>query len=151
MISNLKAPHAIGKFSHEPAGLARGTQGGYARAMIENTAYRLATPDRWAEIMTDGQFDGDPHDVADGFIHLSAAHQVEGTLVKHYNDHERLVLVEIDLTALGDTVKWEVSRGGEKFPHVFGSIPVSAVRGIRHVLRNEDKDWVLPNDLGDRT
>jgi uncharacterized protein (DUF952 family) len=148
MFDNLKTADAIGKFSHEPVRLAPTGQGGYPGAMTTNIAYRLATPERWADVMTGGRFDGDPHDIADGFIHLSAAHQVEGTLLKHYNDHERLLLVEVDLLALGDTVKWEVSRGGDKFPHVFGPIPVSAVRGLRHVLRNEEGDWVLPNDLG---
>ena len=117
------------------------------KTMTPTKAFRLANPERWAAAMMEGRFTGDPHDVADGFIHLSAAAQVEGTLVKHYNEHERLLLVEIDLEALGDTVKWEVSRGGETFPHVYGEIPASAVRGLRHVRRNEDGDWVLPSDL----
>jgi len=94
-----------------------------------------------------GRFEGDPHDIADGFIHLSAADQVEGTLIKHYDQHERLVLAEVELDKLGDTVKWEVSRGGALFPHVYGEIPMSAVRSVRHILRNEDGEWVLPNDL----
>lgn len=115
--------------------------------MDTNTAYRLATPERWAEVMAAGSFEGDPHDIADGFIHLSAAHQVEGTLIKHYDTHDRLLLVEVDLAELGDTVKWEVSRGGDKFPHIYGSLPVAAVRGVRHVRRNDEGDWVLPADL----
>lgn len=115
--------------------------------MTDTTAYRLATPERWAEVMTAGVFKGDPHDIADGFIHLSAAAQVEGTLIKHYGDHPRLVLAEIDLEALGETVKWEVSRGGALFPHVFGDIPASAVRGVRHILRDENGDWVLPDEI----
>ncbi len=119
--------------------------------MTIKTAFRLATPDRWSQVMAEGRFTGDPHDVADGFIHLSAADQVEGTLIKHYNDHERLLLVEIDLTALGETVKWEKSRGGALFPHVYGEIPASAVRGLRHVRRNEEGDWVLPADLESRS
>jgi len=117
--------------------------------MTTKTAFRLATPDRWSQVMAEGRFTGDPHDVADGFIHLSAADQVEGTLIKHYNDHERLLLVEIDLTALGETVKWEKSRGGALFPHVYGEIPASAVRGLRHVRRNEEGDWILPSEHGE--
>lgn len=115
--------------------------------MTDTIAYRLATPDRWAEVMTAGVFEGDPHDIADGFIHLSAAPQVEGTLLKHYNQHERLVLAEIDLTELGDSVKWEVSRGGELFPHVYGTIPTSAVKGVRLIGRDENGGWIMPNDL----
>jgi beta-hydroxylase len=97
--------------------------------------------------MADGQFTGDPHDIEDGFIHLSAAGQVEGTLIKHYDEHDRLLLVAIDLEALGQSVKWEASRGGAVFPHVYGPIPASAVRGLRHIRRNEEGDWVLPADL----
>ena len=119
--------------------------------MTMKTAYRLATIERWSEVMADGRFTGDPHDVTDGFIHLSAAEQVEGTLIKHYDGHERLLLVEIDLEPLGDAVKWEKSRGGALFPHVYGEIPSSVVRGIRHVRRNEDGDWVLPADLEGRS
>ena len=115
--------------------------------MTRRIAYRLATPERWSEVMAEGRFTGDPHDIADGFIHLSAADQVEGTLVKHYNDHDRLLLVEIDLDALGDSVKWEQSRGGAEFPHVYGEIPASAMRGLRHVRRNEEGDWILPAEL----
>jgi uncharacterized protein (DUF952 family) len=114
--------------------------------MNTDIAYRLATPDRWAEVMTARVFNGEPHDVADGFIHLSAATQIEGTLIKHYDQHDHLVLVEIDLLQLGDTVKWEISRDGEKFPHVYGAIPTSAVRGVRHVLRNSEGEWVLPQE-----
>ena len=65
--------------------------------------------------------------------------------------HVRDLLVEIDLTALGETVKWEKSRGGALFPHVYGEIPASAVRGLRHVRRNEEGDWVLPADLESRS
>ncbi|WP_412545336.1 DUF952 domain-containing protein [Maricaulis sp. MIT060901] len=115
--------------------------------MTDKIAYRLATPERWAEVMAAGVFEGDPHDIADGFIHLSAASQVEGTLLKHYNQHERLVLAEIGLEGLGDTVKWEVSRGGELFPHIYGTIPASAVRGVRLIGRNEEGGWIMPNDL----
>ncbi len=119
--------------------------------MTETTAFRLATPERWGEVMLAGVFKGDPHDIADGFIHLSAADQVEGTLLKHYDQHDRLVLAEIDLSALGETVKWEVSRGGALFPHVYGDIPASAVIAVRHLLRDEEGSWVLPNDVRSQT
>jgi uncharacterized protein (DUF952 family) len=142
----LISTQVIGKQSFYPAGLASIPEGRYLLRMSTDIAYRLAAPDRWAEVMTAGVFNGEPHDVADGFIHLSAATQIEGTLIKHYDQHDHLVLVEIDLLQLGDTVKWEVSRDDEKFPHVYGTIPVSAVRGVRHVLRNADGEWVLPKE-----
>ena len=129
------------------SGLRQTRSGARPAAMTDKIAYRLATPERWAEVMAAGVFEGDPHDIADGFIHLSAAAQVEGTLLKHYNQQERLVLAEIDLEQLGDSVKWEVSRGGELFPHVYGKIPAGAVKGVRLIGRNEEDGWIMPNDL----
>ena len=71
----------------------------------------------WAEI-----------DRRDGFVHLSAAHQVEQTARKHFAGGRDLRLVEIDPAKLdATTLRWEVSRGGEDFPHVYGDVPRSAV------------------------
>ena len=69
-----------------------------------------------------------PIDVADGFIHLSAAHQVRETAAKHFADRDDLVLVQIlPQHLVSDTLKWEVSRGGDRFPHVHGDIPAAAI------------------------
>jgi beta-hydroxylase len=114
--------------------------------MHSKTAFRLATPEAWSQAMAAGVFTGTEHDHRDGFIHLSALGQVEGTLLKYYAENERLVLVEIDLEALGETVKWEESRGGALFPHVYGDIPASAVLGIRLLRREEDGGWTLPTE-----
>ena len=114
--------------------------------MKHDIAYRLSTRERWAEVMMEGQFSGEAIDKESGFIHLSAAHQIEDTLLKHYDGHDRLVLVEINLKALGTTVKWEKSRGGDEFPHVYGVIPATAVNGFRLMRRNEEGAWVLPQE-----
>jgi uncharacterized protein (DUF952 family) len=114
-------------------------------------AFRLAAPEEWAAAMAAGAFTGSEHDVRDGFIHLSAAGQVAGTLTKYYADQERLVLAEIDLDALGETVKWEKSRGGADFPHIYGDIPSAAVKSVRLLARNEAGEWMLPHEaLGDQ-
>lgn len=93
------------------------------------TAYKVLTAEQWAQFKADGVFHGAPVDLADGYIHLSAAGQLQGTLDKHFADQDGLVIAEVNLAALGDTVKWEVSRGGALFPHIYGSLPMSAIIG----------------------
>lgn len=93
------------------------------------TAYKVLTAEQWAQFKADGVFHGAPVDLADGYIHLSAAGQLQGTLDKHFADRDGLVIAEVNLAALGDTVKWEVSRGGALFPHIYGSLPMSAIIG----------------------
>lgn len=92
------------------------------------TAFKIVTADQWDSWKTAGIFTGAPVDLADGFIHLSAADQVAETAAKHFAGQEGLILAEIDLATLGDAVKWEPSRGGALFPHVYAAIPLSAVR-----------------------
>ena len=90
-------------------------------------AYKILTAGQWAGWQDRGVFTGAPIDIEDGYIHLSAADQVAGTAEKYFSGLRELVLVEVDLTMLGDDVRWEPSRGGQLFPHVYGTIPLDAV------------------------
>ena len=94
---------------------------------MPTTAFKIFTADQWVQFVADGVFHGAPIDIADGYIHLSTADQVQGTLDKHFAGQAGLVIAEIDLSALTDTVKWEVSRGGALFPHVYGVLNMPAV------------------------
>mgnify|MGYP003391720112 FL=1 len=96
-------------------------------------AYKILTADQWAQFQTEGVFLGAPVDLADGYIHLSAADQLQGTLDKHFAGQSGLVIAEVDLAALGETVKWEVSRGQALFPHIYGPLPMAAVLGVREL------------------
>ena len=98
-----------------------------------STAYKIFTADQWAQFQTDEVFYGAPVDLADGYIHLSAADQLQGTLDKHFAEQVGLVIAEVDLASLGTTVKWEASRGNAWFPHIYGMLPMSAVLGSREV------------------
>ncbi|MBL0924949.1 MAG: DUF952 domain-containing protein [Sphingomonadaceae bacterium] len=100
------------------------------QALHPTTAYKILTASQWAQFQTDGVFLGAPVDVADGYIHLSTADQLRETLDKHFSGQIALVIAEVDLAALADSVKWEVSRGGALFPHIYGSLPMSAILGI---------------------
>jgi len=92
-----------------------------------NIAYKILTAEQWAGWQASGVFTGAPVDVADGYIHLSTEDQLQGTLDKHFAGQRDLTIATIDLAQLGDSVRWEVSRGGALFPHVYGSIPLATV------------------------
>jgi len=95
--------------------------------MSAATAFKILTAQQWAEFERDRVFHGAPIDVADGYIHLSAAEQVEGTLDKHFAGQTGLHIAEVDLTLLGDAIRWEEARGGMLFPHLYGELPIDAV------------------------
>lgn len=115
--------------------LARAPSFRHGRGMTETahptTAYKILTAEQWAQFQDEGIFQGAPVDLADGYIHLSATEQLQGTLDKHFAGQTGLVIAEVDLAALGDVVKWEVSRGGALFPHIYGILPMTAVLGTR--------------------
>ena len=97
------------------------------------TAFKILTADQWAQFEAEGVFHGAPVDLADGYIHLSASDQLQGTLDKHFAGQAGLVIAEVDLTALGQAIRWEVSRGGALFPHCYAPLPLSAVLRVeRH-------------------
>ncbi|TVV72598.1 DUF952 domain-containing protein [Sphingomonas solaris] len=99
--------------------------------MTAAIAYKILTADQWAAFTAAGTFAGAPVDLADGYIHLSAEDQVAGTLAKHFAGQAGLVLATINLAMLGDAVRWEVSRGGALFPHVYAPLPLAAVTETR--------------------
>ena len=88
--------------------------------MPASTAYKVLTADQLAVLEHAGSFAGAPVDLADGYIHLSTAEQLAGTLDKHFAGQRDLQIVAVDLEALGEAVKWEESRGGALFPHIYG-------------------------------
>ncbi len=98
---------------------------------MTDTAFKILTADQWATFEAAGVFAGAPVDLADGYIHLSAAAQLDETLAKHFAGQSGLVIAEIDLVLLGDAVRWEVSRGGALFPHVYGALPRASVLSVR--------------------
>ena len=90
-------------------------------------AYKILTADQWTQFQSEGMFTGAPVDLTDGYVHMSTAEQLSETLAKHFAGQSGLVIATIDLTQLGDALKWEVSRGGALFPHYYGVLPMAAV------------------------
>jgi uncharacterized protein (DUF952 family) len=92
--------------------------------------YKICTRAEWSAAEAAGVFTGSAVDRADGFIHLSSREQVEDTARRHFAGQADLVLVEIDGDLLGPAVRWEPSRGGALFPHLYGALPVGAATSV---------------------
>jgi uncharacterized protein (DUF952 family) len=92
------------------------------------TIYKICERPAWQEAEQAGQYRGSDLDRRDGFIHFSTAEQVGETAAKHFAGQTDLMLVAVDGDALGTALKWERSRGGALFPHLYGALPVAAVR-----------------------
>jgi uncharacterized protein (DUF952 family) len=95
------------------------------------TVYKICEQDAWRNAAAAGVFRGSDVDVRDGFIHFSTAAQVAETAAKHFGQKRDLVLVAVDGDALGPPLRWERSRGGDLFPHLYAELPIAAVRWAR--------------------
>jgi len=89
--------------------------------------YKLLRPAEWASMKDAGTLAGSPADLRDGFIHFSTAEQVRETAAKHFAGEPELVLAEVDPAKLSQELRWEPSRGGQLFPHLYAPLPASAV------------------------
>lgn len=95
--------------------------------------YKIMPAADWAAAQAGGAYRGSADDARDGFIHFSTRDQVAGTLAKHFAGQTRLVLVEIDPLMLGSALRWEPSRGGQLFPHLYDDLPVTAATSVEPV------------------
>lgn len=93
----------------------------------DTAIYHMCRRDEWQAAQTSGAYGGSSQDIADGFIHFSTARQVVTSAAKHRAGQDGLVLLRVDPDKLGGALKWEESRGGHLFPHLYGDLPVSAV------------------------
>lgn len=110
--------------------------------------FKVLAQSAWEAAEGLGRFEGVGIDVSDGFIHLSAADQVVQTVRVHFAGQSGLVLVAVDPSVLGQTLRWEASRGGDLFPHVYGVIPMDAVIETWPLPIGQDGGHVFPESLG---
>ena len=106
---------------------------------IAGMIYKILRPEEWATLQAQGETSGAPIDVADGYVHFSTATQVKETASKHFADAEGLVLLAYDDAAMHGDLRWEPSRGGALFPHLYGP------------LRHADIVWAKDLPLSDGT
>jgi len=111
--------------------------------VADATAYKILTAAELTELEA-GTFTGAPIDRTDGYIHLSTAAQVTETADRHFAGQDDLAIAAVDLDALGDAVRWEPSRGGALFPHLYGSLTLDAVIAYGPLHRLDDGSVALP-------
>jgi uncharacterized protein (DUF952 family) len=109
--------------------------------------YKICTVAEWREAEREGRYRGSAIDLRDGFIHFSTAEQSAETASKWFTGLPDLVLVAIDAEALGAKLKWEPSRGGALFPHLYGELPLAAVRRVDPLPLDAAGRHVFPANL----
>ncbi|GAA1814464.1 DUF952 domain-containing protein [Luedemannella flava] len=92
--------------------------------------YKLLTAAEWAAAVEAGQFDGSAVDRQDGYVHFSTAEQVVETARRYFTGVTDLTMLAVDPEPLGEALRWEPSRGGDLFPHLYAPLPVSAVTAV---------------------
>ena len=93
---------------------------------MSDSIYKIFRPHEWENFEALGIFTGSVHDERDGFIHLCAQNQVETTLGRHFGDEQHVVLAQFCTKTL-ENLKWEASKSGQEFPHIYGSLDIKAV------------------------
>ena len=106
--------------------------------------YKICESALWREAERAGMLRGAPVDLRDGFIHFSTADQVRETAARHFAGASDLMLVAVDADALGAALKWEISRGGDLFPHLYGTLPLEAVLWAKPLPLGSDRRHVFP-------
>jgi uncharacterized protein (DUF952 family) len=109
--------------------------------------YKICEAAAWREAEAAGHFEGAPVDRADGFIHFSDARTVAETAAKHFASQDGLVLVAVEAERLRPALRWEVSRAGQLFPHLYATLPLEAVRWVKPLPLGADGRHVFPEGL----
>lgn len=111
---------------------------------MPTTIYKICEDALWREAERAGEFRGAGVDARDGFIHFSTAAEVRETAAKHFEGAAGLLLMAVDADTLAGALKWEVSRGGELFPHLYGALPFAAVLWVKPLPLDADRRHVFP-------
>ena len=122
--------------------------------MDDGLIYHMCTRAEWERGRLVGRYAGSTQDPgstqngADGFIHFSTAAQVAASAAKHRAGQDDLVLIEVQAAALGPALRWEISRGGDRFPHLYGSVSLLAVTRGAELPLGPDGQHIFPWSLG---
>lgn len=114
---------------------------------MSETVYKICPRQAWQEAEKGGVFKGAPIDLEDGYIHFSTGAQVVETATKHFAGQRDLVLVAVHARDLGDDLKWEPSRGGQHFPHLYAPLPTSVVQWVRPLPLGGDGRHSFPQGV----
>ena len=109
--------------------------------------YKICSTELWQAAEKAGRFDGTPVDLADGYIHFSAADQVRETAAHHFKGEAHLLLIAVDPDALGSALRWEPSRGGALFPHLYAPLDPAAALSVTPLPLRPDGSHDFPADV----
>lgn len=109
--------------------------------------YKILTSEQWSVLEKEGETVGAPIDVQDGFVHFSTADQVEGTLALYFAKQENLVLAAVDSDTVGSALRWESSRDGQDFPHLYSKLRRVDVAWAETLKLDEDGKHILPTRM----
>ena len=110
--------------------------------------YKICPEGLWREAEEAGALIGAPVDKANGYIHFSTASQVRDTAAKHFRGEAGLLLIAVDDAALGGALRYEPSRGGDLFPHLYGPLAVSTVAWVKPLPLGPDGSHLFPEIEG---
>ncbi len=114
---------------------------------MPTTIYKICERELWRQAEREGNFRGAPVDARDGYIHFSTAAQLRETAARHFAGVPDLMLVAVDAEALAGALKWEVSRGGDLFPHLYGHLSLAAVMWAQPLPLGPDRRHVFPERI----
>lgn len=100
--------------------------------------FKVLRPAEWEQLQAEGSTRGAPVDLADGYVHFSTAAQLGGTLSRHFADEGELVLLACDAGRLGPDLRWEPSRGGDLFPHLYRALGLADIAWSRFLAPGAD-------------
>jgi uncharacterized protein (DUF952 family) len=112
--------------------------------------YKICAADEWTLALRSGKYEGSDVDRHDGYIHFSTRDQVSETAAKHFSGRDRLVLVKVDADRLGNALRWEPSRAGALFPHLYAALDASTVAWVKELPDGEAREAALASSALDR-
>ena len=115
----------------------------------EKLIYKIVHRDLWESAKSQGVFNGAEIDLSDGFIHFSAEHQVQETANRHFAGQTGLLIVAVEAAPLGEALRWEKSRDGELFPHLYASLDPTNVKFVRELLVDKSGSFQFPDLSGE--
>lgn len=113
---------------------------------MHNKIFKIETKDNWQKAQLNGVYKGSQLDVKDGFIHLSTIAQAQQTLNLYFQNIENLIIAQIKTDGIGEKLKWEKSRNGELFPHIYGDLEMEFVENTFNIKYQDGKPF-LPDEL----
>lgn len=114
---------------------------------MQPAIYKVVSTYEWQEASESGIFKGAAIDLTDGYIHFSTKEQVQETVDKHFQGQDNLLLIRFEAGQFGEDLKWEVSRGGALFPHLYADLPCDSAESTWELPMNEDGSHQFPADF----